>query len=105
MDKSPMPRCETAGWPMGWDRHWVSEARNVQSSLDMSETVIGASHSSRAAPVLVVSRGWWTSAWLRALAAYLLLPNLLFAILGQFVFVTRPAINVDYLLLGCVAGL
>jgi len=90
---------------MGWDRHQVSQARNVRSSLDMSETVIGSSHSLRAAPVLVVSRGWWTGAWLRALAAYLLLPNLVFGILGQFVYVTRALINVDYLLLGCVAGL
>ncbi len=41
----------------------------------------------------------------RSLVAYLVLPNLLFAVLGQFVYVTRPLINVDYLLLGCVAGL
>src|SRR6266513_804767 len=84
----------------------VSKARNMQFSSDMSEAaIVGSSGLLRSAPARVVSRGWWNAAWLRSLAAYLLLPNVLFAILGQFVYVTRPLINVDYLLLGCIAGL
>src|SRR5438128_1287078 len=84
----------------------VSKARNMQFSLAMSEAaMVGGSRLLRSAPARVMSRGWRNAAWLRPLAAYLLLPNVLFAILGQFVYVTRPLINVDYLLLGCIAGL
>src|SRR6266480_1230212 len=84
----------------------VSKARNMQFSSDMSEAaIVGGSGFLLSGPSRVASRGWWNAAWLRSLAAYLLLPNVLFAILGQFVYVTRPLINVDYLLLGCIAGL
>ena len=41
----------------------------------------------------------------RLLAAYLIVPNVLFLGLSRFVFVTRPLVNLDYLLLGAVAGL
>ena len=68
----------------------------------MSEGVIGHLVVRSTSPV---RQGWWNHAWLRPLASYLLLPNLLFAMLGQFVYVTRPLINVDYLLLGSVAAL
>src|SRR5437867_2901912 len=40
----------------------------------------------------------------RWLTAYLILPNLLFVILGRFVFVTGALFNLDFLLLGAVAG-
>jgi hypothetical protein len=40
---------------------------------------------------------------IRCLGAYLVLPNLIFGLAGLFVFLARPSINVDYLLLGCVA--
>ena len=33
------------------------------------------------------------------------LPNLAFVTAGQFIYLTRPAVNIDYLLLGSVAGL
>jgi Sulfatase len=41
----------------------------------------------------------------RALVGYLVLPNAAFATLGHFVYMARPLLNVDYLLLGAVAGL
>jgi hypothetical protein len=41
----------------------------------------------------------------RLLGAYLVLPNALFIIAGRFVFLARATINVDYLLLGCLAPL
>ena len=64
----------------------------------------------RAAPFVFPPAGirrrlWVASPLTRSIAAYLLLPNLPFAILGQFVFVTRALVNVDYLLLGSIAGL
>src|SRR5438132_14101785 len=84
----------------------VSKARNMQFSLAMSEAaMVGGSLLLRSAPARVVSRGWRDAAWLRSLAAYLLLPNVLFAILGLFVYVRRPLINVDYLLRACLEGL
>ena len=76
----------------------------MQFPWAMSEGVIGGTHL-LVRSAFPVSRGWWNRAWLRSLASYLLLPNLLFAVLGQFFYVTRPVINVDYLLLGSVAAL
>src|SRR5437762_1753971 len=70
----------------------------------MSDGVMGGSYLLVRSASLV-RRGWWNHVWLRSLASYLLLPNVLFATLGQFVYVTRPLINVDYLLLGSVAAL
>jgi hypothetical protein len=42
---------------------------------------------------------------LRALAAYLLLPNAAFAILAQFNYAVRPLINLDYIALGVLSPL
>jgi phosphoglycerol transferase MdoB-like AlkP superfamily enzyme len=36
----------------------------------------------------------------RALLAFVIAPNLLFALIGAFLYTTRPAINLDYVLLG-----
>src|SRR5439155_1045638 len=40
--------------------------------------------------------------WTQSVLLYVVLPNVLFALLGQFVFTTRPLFNIDYLLLGSV---
>ncbi len=88
------------------DLHLVSKARNLQCPRGVSAPVIGGIRLlERPRHARITSGGLWTHVWLRSLAAYLLLPNILFAILGQFVYVTRPLINIDYLLLGCIAGL
>src|SRR5256885_3189935 len=86
-------------------RSGLSKARNMHLPWSVSEAVIGGSGLQvRSAPLQAGSRAWWNHPWLRSLGAYVVLPNLLFAILGQFVYVTRPLINVDYLLLGSVAA-
>ena len=38
------------------------------------------------------------NAFFRSLIAYFVIPNLLFFILSQFIFLLRPPINIDYLL-------
>jgi len=43
--------------------------------------------------------------WVRSITGYLIVPNLAFLILGWFVYMNRPLVNLDYLLLGAVAGL
>src|SRR5213596_984462 len=40
----------------------------------------------------------------REFLGYLILPNVVFLIVGQFGYMTRPVFNLDYLLLGAVAG-
>jgi hypothetical protein len=44
-----------------------------------------------------------SSSFPRALLAYLVLPNLLFYVLGHFVYFMRPVVNVDFLLIGILA--
>src|SRR5256885_11510494 len=40
----------------------------------------------------------------REVLCYLIVPNAVFLIVSQFGYITRPLFNVDYLLLGAVAG-
>lgn len=51
--------------------------------------------------VLVVS--FWENRTIRILLSFLVIPNLTFLILGNFIFLVRPTINLDFLLIGCVA--
>ena len=47
----------------------------------------------------------WVATLAVYVAAFLVLPTAIFSILGQYVFLQRALVNVDYLLLGSVAGL
>lgn len=45
--------------------------------------------------------GWWADV-LRGLLLFVVLPNLMFFIVGRFFFLDRPLINIDYIILGAL---